>query len=395
MAGLASTKHACVSIAEIRQVVIPMVWVRGILSSMILQGYFRILSFFDVAEAIELDKLRSLLGPEAVPRPPAFRHRAPEYSQVQQVPIVESVGSITLLTNDKLDARIKYYWFGVAVVELTVAFECDLDSLCTSSFRWMNAPEVEEAAEKLLRDHLGRFGPALVKPSAKWLDEDYLIIDIQSAKNSDGHTATAADLLDFYADQITKLIRGEVVSLSAAERDEIIRSALSYYPDDLVVVGWAVALVYDKPEAIPAVVDILEYTNTQLLEFRYYDDLLTNLLSQVYSSLEGHESFWSRWRLSRRAGRLNRIRLDIMDLAERTEYAVKFISDTYYARVYNLGANKIGVTDYKTLVDEKLKTAGELYEFMVDQFNERRMFALEVVVAILVLLDVIALFRGR
>ncbi|MGD0427636.1 MAG: hypothetical protein ABSC10_13025 [Candidatus Acidiferrales bacterium] len=362
---------------------------------MILQGYFRILNFFDIAEAIELDKLRALLGPEAAPRPAAFRHRTPEYSQVQQAPIVESLGSITLLTNEKLDARIKYYWFGVAAVELTAVFECDFDSLCTRSFRWMNAPEVEEAAEKLLREQLARFGPALVRPSPKWLDEDYLIIDVETAKRRDGHSASAAELLDSCSDQIAKLVRGEVVSLSTAERDEIVRSALSYYPDDLVVVGWAAALVYDRPEATPAVIEILEYANTQLLEFRYYDDLLTNLLSQVYSSLEGHESFWSRWRLSRRAGRLNRIRLDIMDLAERTEYAVKFISDTYYARVYNIGAAKIGVTDYKTLVGEKLKTAGELYEFMVDQFNERRMFALEVVVAILVLLDVIALFRGK
>jgi len=352
---------------------------------MILQGYFRILNFFDIAEAIELDKLRALLGPEAGPLTAAFRHRTPEYSQVQQAPIVESVGSITLLINERLDARIKYYWFGVAAVELTAVFECDLDALCVRSSRWMNAPEVEEAAEKLLRDHLNRFGPALVRPSPKWLDEDYLIIDVESAKHRDGHSATAAELLDSYSDQISKLVRGEVVSVSNAERDEIVRSALSYYPNDLVVVGWAAALV----------TEILEYANTQLLEFRYYDDLLTSLLSQVYSSLEGHESFWSRWRLSRRAGRLNRIRLDIMDLAERTEYAVKFISDTYYARVYNVGAAKIGVTDYKTLVGEKLKTAGELYEFMVDQFNERRMFALEVVVAILVLLDVIALLRGK
>jgi hypothetical protein len=362
---------------------------------MIVQGYFRMLNFFDIAEAVELDKLRGLLGTEAAPRPAAFRHRTPEYSQSQQAPIVESVASIVLPTQDKLDAQIKYYWFGVAVVEFTTPFECDLDGLCTQSFRWMNAPEVEETAENLLRDHSDRFRAALIRPSAKWLDEDYLIIDIESAKHSDGRAAIASELLDSYSDQISKLVRGEVVSLSTAEREEIVRSALSYYPDDLVVVGWAAALVYDKPEATPAVIEILEYANTQLLEFRYYDDLLTGLLSRVYSSLEGHESFWSRWRLSRRAGRLNRIRLDIMDLVERTEYAVKFISDTYYARVYNVGAARIGVTDYKTLVGDKLKTAGELYEFMVDQFNERRMFALEVVVAVLVLLDVIALLRGK
>jgi uncharacterized Rmd1/YagE family protein len=56
---------------------------------------------------------------------------------------------------------------------------------------------------------------------------------------------------------------------------------------------------------------------------------------------------------------------------------------------------RIGVDDYKTLVAEKLKTAGELYEFMVTQFNERRMFVLEVVVAVLVFLDVILLLRGN
>jgi hypothetical protein len=258
----------------------------------------------------------------------------------------------------------------------------------------MNAPEVEKAAEDLLRARLERLRRALIKPSPKWLDEDYLVIDVQSAEHADGRTVTAAEMLQSYPGQIAQLVRGEVVALSAGERDEIVRAALSYYPTDLVVVGWASAFVYDKPGGTSAVIDLLEYANTQLLEFRYYDELLTNLLSNVYSSLEGHESFLARWRLPRRAGRLNELRLDIMDLAERTEYAVKFISDTYYARVYRLSSAKIGVNDYKTLVAEKLKTAGELYEFMVAQFNERRMFALEFVVAVLVLLDVILLLRG-
>jgi len=362
---------------------------------MIVRGYFRIFSFFDIAEAIKLDSLLAILGPEAAQRAPAFSHRTPEYAQAQNAPIVESVDPLTLLTGEKLDVRIKYYWFGVAGVELTTGFECDFDSLCPQSYRWMNAPEVEKAAEELLRGRLERFRPALIRPSPKWLDEDYLVIDIQSAQRIGGGSATAVEMLQSYADQITQLVRGELISLSAAERDEIVRSALSYYPSDLVVVGWAAALVYDKPDATPAVIDLLEYANTQLLEFRYYDELLTNLLSNVYSSLEGHESFLSRWRLPRRAGRLNRIRLDIMDLAERTEYAVKFISDTYYARVYRVISAKIGVNDYKTLVAEKLKTAGELYEFMVAEFNERRMFTLEVVVAVLVLLDVILLLRGK
>jgi hypothetical protein len=245
-----------------------------------------------------------------------------------------------------------------------------------------------------LRKRLQQIQPAVMRPAAKWLDEDYLVIDIQSAQHDDGRAATASELLQTYGDQIAELVRGETVPLAQSEREEVLRSALSYYQTDLVVVGWGAALVYDKPDATSAVIDLLEYANTQLLEFRYYDEFLTVLLSNVYSSLEGHDSFWSRWRLSRRAGRLNRLRLDIMDLAERTEYAVKFISDTFYARVYRVSSARIGVNDYQTLVDEKLKTAGELYEFMVAEFNERRMFAVEIVVAVLVLLDVILLLRG-
>jgi hypothetical protein len=362
---------------------------------MMVRGYFRILNFFDIAEAIEMEALRSILGPEAAPLSPAFAHRAPDYAQSQNAPLVEAGGPVLLATGERLDVQLKYYWFGVASVELTTAFDCDFDSLCRHSYRWMNAPEVEKAAEECLRARLERLRPSLSRPSAKWLDEEYLVVDIESAQGADGHSATAAEMLAVHADQITQIIRGELASLSTAERDEVVSSALSYYPGDLVVVGWAAALVYDQPDATPAVVELLEYANTQLLEFRYYDELLTTLLSNVYSSLEGHDSFTALWRLSRRAGRLNRIRLDIMDLAERTEYAVKFISDTFYARVYRVIAARIGVNDYKELVGEKLKTAGELYEFMVAQFNERRMFALEVVVAVLVLLDVVLLLRGK
>ncbi len=351
------------------------------------------LNFFDIAEAIDLEKLRTLLGPHTAPRSPGFVHLTPEYAQAQNPPLEESLEPLTLPSGEKLSGKIKYYWFGVASVELTTPFQCDLTALCGDSYRWMNAPEVEKAAEDVLRARLERFQPALIRPSPKWLDEDYLVIDIQSANHEDGRPPTAEELLKHYGDPITQLVRGELTPLSATERDEILRGALSYYPTDLIVAGWAAALIYDKPDATSAIIDLLEYANTQLLEFRYYDELLTSLLSNVYSSLEGRESFLSRWRLPRRAGRLNRLRLDIMDLAERTEYAVKFISDTYYARVYRLISSKIGVEDYKALVSEKLKTAGELYEFMVSQFNERRMFVLELVVAVLVALDVILLLR--
>src|ERR1700731_2789155 len=195
-------------------------------AKLITRGYFRMLNFFDIAEAIDLEKLRVLLGSKEAPRSPGFVHLTPEYAQAQNAPLEEPLEPVTLSSGEKLGGKIKYYWFGVASVELTTPFQCDLNALCGDSYRWMNAPEVEKAAEDVLRARLQRFQPALIRPSAKRLHED-------------GPPPTAEELLKQYGDQITELVRGELTPLSAAERDEILRDALSYYPTDLIVVGWA------------------------------------------------------------------------------------------------------------------------------------------------------------
>ena len=45
---------------------------------MITRGYFRMLNFFDIAEAIDLEKLRALLGPSAAPRSPGLQSSTKE-----------------------------------------------------------------------------------------------------------------------------------------------------------------------------------------------------------------------------------------------------------------------------------------------------------------------------
>jgi hypothetical protein len=60
-----------------------------------------------------------------------------------------------------------------------------------------------------------------------------------------------------------------------------------------------------------------------------------------------------------------------------------------------MAAARMGVPDYRALVEQKLRTAGDLYDVMVNQFNEARTFVIEVLIALLCLLDVILLFRGH
>ena len=141
--------------------------------------------------------------------------------------------------------------------------------------------------------------------------------------------------------------------------------------------------------------ELLEYANAQLLEFRHYDNLLTKVLQVVYASLLRGSGFFSRWRMAREAERLNTIRLEVIELTERTDNSIKFLSDMFSARLYKLCAQKVGVPDYKDLVQEKLHTAEDLYRFMVEQFNQSRAFVLELMVVIILVIELVYFFKGK
>jgi len=139
----------------------------------------------------------------------------------------------------------------------------------------------------------------------------------------------------------------------------------------------------------------LEYANTQLLEYRRYDVILTTLLKDAYTALEHRAGLFSRWRLARHAEQLNRLRLEITELTERADNAIKFLSDMFYARAYRLAAARVGANDYRSLVDQKLRIAGDLYESMLNEFREFRGFLLELLVIAILIIELIPIFRGK
>jgi hypothetical protein len=359
------------------------------------RGSFRALILHDVAEAIRLEELRAILGAGRASRAPSFAHPTPDYVRFEQPPVADPLEPVLLESGERLEAKAKYYDYGVVSIEMELQFECEWQSLVELSSRWMSTPGIESRARELIRRGLERTAPALVKPYENWLTEDYYIIHLNQVPDAQGQPTSAADLLAHHGGQIAQIVRGEAVDLSAAECREILQSSISYYPTDLLVAGWTAALICDTPEGAAPTIQLLEYANAQLLEFRHYDNLLTKVLQVVYASLLRGSGFFSRWRMAREAERLNTIRLEVIELTERTDNSIKFLSDMFYARLYRVAAAKVGVPDYRNLVDEKLRTASELYRFMVDQFNHARALVLELVVVVILLIEIVFLFWGK
>ncbi len=357
---------------------------------MLLRGCFRLLFLYDVAEAIDLRRLRELIGPRGGPMRGAFPRRTPEYVRFEEPPIIERTEPLSLGGGQKVSVSLRYYSFAAVVVQFELPFEGDWSSVLTQASRWMDAPEIDTHAREIARRHLELVAPAVIRPTQEWVFESYFITNLEQVLTAGGEPAKATELLADRAAEIVQLVRGEFTPLAAKASAEILETSISYYPTDLVVVGPSAAVIYDRAEDATATFQVIEYAKMQLLEFRYYDGLMTRLLSDVYDTLEAKRNLlFRRWSLPRDAERFNTIRLDVMELTERIDNAIKFVSDVYYARVYRTAAARLGVSEYRNLVDEKLRTMGELYDFMIDQFNQSRSFVLELAVAVMALLDVI------
>jgi hypothetical protein len=362
----------------------------------LLRGYIRIFLFYDVGEAFDIEKLRTLLGPRGGPTKSDFPRRTPDYVRFENPSIAEPSEPLTLSHGEKVVCSIKYYKYAIVEAQLEAAFAGAWDDLMAQVSHLMDSPDIEPEGRTVVTKHLQELAPAVIKPREEWFHENYLVVELNEIQKEAGENVIADQLLSSCGERIAALIRGEQSCLARSNSERMLQGSLSYYPTDLLVMGSTAAFVYDRPEEAAQTIQILEYAKIQLLEFRYYDNFMTRVLSDVYNTLDRKQNILlSRWTFPREANRLNTIRLDVMELTERVDNAVKFVSDTFYALVYHLAASRVGVPEYRDLVEEKLKTARELYDFMVAQFNETRLFLLEAAITVLCLLDVLLLLRGR
>jgi hypothetical protein len=355
-----------------------------------LAGSVLVLIQFDVSEELRLDQLQQAVDARTVQQP-KVKHSVPAYVRYQRPPVVGPLDPLILPGGERLEGEIKYYDYGVVSVIYQLAFTGDWQSLVHLASRWVWDVDFAARVEPIVRQRLARNAGAMIKPYSRWLSEDYFIFHVRS----DDAAQSAADLTRDHGLEIAQIVRGDRQRLSPGECTEVLQSRISYYDNDLAVIGWNAAFLYDTSAGAESAIQLLEYANSQLLEFRHYDELLTGVLDNVYHSLEQKKVFPARWRMGRRATRLHTVLLDIAELTERADNSIKFLSDMFAARLYRLAAVKVGVPDYKDLVAQKLKTAEELYHDMIEQFNQARGFFLEFIVVLILLIELFYLFRGK
>jgi hypothetical protein len=357
----------------------------------IASGWLTALFLYDVAEAIDLSTVSNLIGPTTAarvgPRPPA-----PPYIQYAHPPVTIEGQALDLPRLDDWQVRFKVFDYGVISVALSRPIPHDWHALVHEGLRWDDDPALPVESEGLCRRLMERLRPALLRSRTDFLSEDYLVFAITQLTD----LTTADALLAAHGVTIAQLLRGEHEPLSAQERDDVLRQRLSYLATDLVVPTWNAAFIYDTETGASSALEIIEFANSQLLEFRYYDALLDVELAQIYDRLQQPSSLqsWFGRRFTRAAHQVHSLFIDVNELTDKTENALKFAGDVYAARLFTLVASRLGLEQWKANVREKLKTVDDIYRFTVEQTAMARGELLELMIVLILILELVLFFAG-
>jgi hypothetical protein len=360
-------------------------------------GAVLVYRLFDVADAVDLvmaekavaapkSRLR-LEGAQSgsaleLPRPPLHLALGP-----REVPLASGPR--------RAEASAHVFDYGVVSIRYTLAIApgtslADLVPLAEELF--VEPTPGLDAEARREADELSRaLGGALERPHAWDGLESYQVFLVRRFEAP----ALAADLLANAP--IAELLLGETstVGLSRAERDEVLGYHFTYLEDDLAVLHWNSALVVE-PSGVEDIPDLLELATAHLLELRYYDALLDRELHRIYDEIEAGGSpivniFTRRYRrLQRETAALL---VELSEMIERLENAVKIVGDFYLARLYQSAVRRFRLPAWQDTVLRKQKLVSDVHDLTGNAADTSRSELLEVAIIVLILFEIVAAFR--
>ena len=348
-------------------------------------GVVRAYYLFDVADTIDLAIAGEAgLESRAASELPLGSATSSAYLQFPVPPIIVSMPDAEI-SGLECSVRLKAYDYGVMSLRLTFDAAGTWNGLVALADRVRTDERIAEFAESTLLRFCDEHARALDDRHAP-LVEDYFIIEIERFAES----VDAETLLSEHFTELAGLLLGERKRLAATEAEESLRTRFSYHEDDLTIVQWDTAFVYDRPESARAIEDILEFANTQLLELRTYDALLDRELDGIYKI--GSEKPTRSLRGRREADQAESLRyliVDVLELLDRSSNALKVVGDAYYARIYRSVAKRLGLAEWQRQIDTKLASVGDIYRFLSDQARSRRDEFLELIIIALIALELV------
>ncbi len=369
---------------------------------MVAEGHVTALRLFDLAYAIDLRQAEALwtrqAGQGARSKLTGTPPKAVDFGDpplglfMPALPLVLEEDGTRVEVEAAVIARL--YAFGV----VTLSLQIPANGLSWSGFTTrVNAVEAAIGAtipndlwHALLDSLRGAINASLTRPNRSELVEDYLVATVTRFAG-DVRAADLGPRID-----LVPLLSGETRPLAESARADLLSRRFAYYTDDLVVLTWDRAFVYE-PRGETDVADVIEVANAQFLQMRYYDELLDAELPRMYDLVEQttrRVTIGPR-RFAGLARKLYTLVAEVTELTEKVDNALQVTEDVYLARVYTTALELFRVKAVSDAVDRKLAIIRDTYAALYDEAASSRAGLMEAAVVILILVEIVLALFGR
>jgi len=349
---------------------------------------------YDIADELRLDEARRLLTDKT--RPLRLSREGSQYVQLPRPPLGFELGRRIVPLRDggqvEADVFVRVFDFGTASVQLKVPVPpgTQVEALIPLADDLFDSKGVDAVCLEVVEGVRSRLAPA-IEGSHLWAqNESYTVLFAEAIAGR----PSAQDILQ-RAD-LARLLLGEaqVHNLSREEREAVTASHFSYTEEDLAVIDWNAAFVYE-PSGSMDIPDLLEMANAQLVELRYYDELLDTRLQATYDEVQRKKRRWySIFRSPYRklARRTLATLLELQEFTERAENSLKVIGDTYLAKVYEAASKQFRIDAWQLTVTRKQDVLARTHQLLKGEVDTDRSITLETTIVLLIVFEILMAF---
>jgi len=172
--------------------------------------------------------------------------------------------------------------------------------------------------------------------------------------------------------KIAGLLKSEKLELDEKEVEHVLSFQLKYAKDDLVIVDWDGAFIFDPDGEFGETIELLELANYQLLRYRILDQDLDERLQRVSKLIEKPKRKWfvfNAGEIAQAYREVIAVRSQSVSEFERLDRDIKLIGEWYSARLYDLATKKFKIEVWRDSVKEKLESLEDVYSIIAENFS--------------------------
>ncbi len=285
---------------------------------------------------------------------------APSYPDV--IPKQKVIKIERRMSDDvEVDFVVKAYLPDVVVVEASL----DVDDIFVD-----NALEFKRSLINVCRKILGEYG------CDPLFDEEYSVYCIS------GYSGDPEIYLTLFGDRIAAFLKNEKIQLDEEEVKSTLSTYLKYGKDDITIVDWDGAFIFDPSADFASNIELFEIANLQLLKSRILGFDLDERLEKTLRLIAVPKGLpFIRAREVRKVMKeIIEIRTQSILESEAVERDIKLIGDWYSAKLYSLISKKFHLDDWKVEIKEKLDTLEDVYTMATENFSVSYRATLEFIV---------------